>query len=126
MAQTEITDPRQFEKQLATLLRAGVILAAIVVLLGGVIYLTKYGRTSPDYKTFYGEPDEYRQVGRILREAIGLRGRDLIQFGLLLLIATPIARVALSAFDFLRERDWLYVTVTVIVLAVLVYGLLSG
>jgi uncharacterized membrane protein len=126
MAQTQTSDPRQFENQLATLLRAGVILAAIVVLLGGAIYLAKYGATRPDYKTFYGEPAEYRQVGRILREAIGLRGRGLIQLGLLLLIATPIARVALSVFDFLRERDWLYVTVTLIVLAVLVYGLMSG
>jgi len=126
MAQTEIIDPRQVENQLATLLRAGVILAAIVVLLGGAVYLAKYGGTRPDYKTFHGEPAEYRQIGRILRDAIGLRGPSLIQLGLLLLIATPIARVAFSVFDFLRERDWLYVTVTLIVLAVLVYGLLSG
>jgi uncharacterized membrane protein len=126
MGQTEITDPRQFEKQLATLLRVGVILAAIVVLVGGAIYLANYGSTRPDYKTFYGEPAEYRQVGKILREAVCLRGRGLIQLGLLLLIATPIARVALSAFDFLRERDWLYVMVTLIVLSVLVYGLVSG
>ncbi len=125
MAETKTTNPRQFEDQLANLLRAGVILAAIVVFLGGAIYLT-CGGTRPDYKTFYGEPPEYRQIGRILSEAIGLRGRGLIQLGLLLLIATPIARVALSVFDFLRERDWLYVTVTLIVLAVLVYGLLSG
>lgn len=126
MAQTQMSNPRQFEGQLANLLRAGVILAASVVFIGGSIYLAKYGSTYPDYKAFHGEPAQYRQYTGILREALRLHGSGFIQLGLLLLIATPIARVAVSAFDFLRERDWVYVTVTLIVLAVLIYGLMSS
>ena len=49
--------------------------------------------------------------------------RGLIQFGLLLLIAVPVARVAFSVVAFALQRDRTYVVVTLIVLAVLLYGL---
>jgi uncharacterized membrane protein len=42
---------------------------------------------------------------------------------MLLLIATPVARVAFSVFAFAEERDWMYVVVTLIVLGLLVYSL---
>jgi uncharacterized membrane protein len=115
--------PSNFEKQLGTLLRVGVAIAASVVLIGGVIYLAKYYAIVPDYKNFHGEPDEYRNVSKIFEGLRQLQGRAFIQLGLLLLIATPVVRVAVSVFDFLSERDWLYVSVTLFVLAVLVYSL---
>ena len=53
------------------------------------------------------------------------RRRDLpVQLGLLLLIATPIARVVLAAVGFAFERDRMYVVVSLIVLAVLLFSLL--
>ena len=54
------------------------------------------------------------------------RGRGLIQLGVLLLIATPVARVVFSAWAFARQRDWTYVLVTLFVLAVLLFGLFYG
>jgi uncharacterized membrane protein len=62
----------------------------------------------------------------IVQQASDLRGRGLIQLGLLLLIATPVARVIFSVFAFARQRDATYVLITLIVLAVLVYSLFSG
>jgi len=118
----EWTDER-VEKIIGNLLRVGVILAAAVVFAGGVLYVAKYGHTQPEYKTFRGEPSDLRTVSRIFDEAISLHGRGLIQLGLLLLIATPVARVAFSVVAFGVERDWLYVGVTLIVLAVLLYSL---
>jgi uncharacterized membrane protein len=50
----------------------------------------------------------------------------LIQLGLLLLIATPVARVAFSVAAFAMQRDRLYVVVALIVLAVLMYSLTGG
>jgi uncharacterized membrane protein len=50
----------------------------------------------------------------------------LIQLGLLLLIATPVARVAFSVAVFAMQRDRLYVVVALIVLAVLMYSLTGG
>jgi uncharacterized membrane protein len=108
---------------LGRLLQAGVLLAGAVVLLGGLRYLVKYGMTRALYRTFVGEPADLSHVGGILRAALELRGRGLIQLGLLLLIATPVARVAASLVAFLRQGDRIYTAVTAFVLLVLVASL---
>jgi uncharacterized membrane protein len=54
------------------------------------------------------------------------RSAALIQLGLLVLIAVPIARVAVSILAFALQRDWLYVGVTVVVLIILLFSLLGG
>ena len=114
------------EEIVGNLLRSGVIASAIVVLAGGIIYLIRYGANLPDYSIFHGEPAEFRSVEGIIRAAFALRSRGLIQLGLLLLVATPVARVVFSVFAFALERDRIYVAVTLIVLAVLVYSLAGG
>jgi uncharacterized membrane protein len=119
------TDQRM-EILIGQLLRAGVLLAAAVVLLGGTVYLVRHGHTRADYRVFRGEPADFRGVGGIVREAFSLRGKGIIQLGLLLLIATPVARVAFSIFGFAEEHDRMYVVVTVIVLSVLIYSLMGS
>ncbi len=108
------------------LLRTGVLLAGAVVVIGGAIFLARHGRAVPQYHVFHGEPVALCTVSGIVREAVSLRGRDIIQLGLLLLIATPILRVAFSVVGFALERDCLYVGVTLVVLAVLVFSLAGG
>jgi uncharacterized membrane protein len=76
-----------------------------------------------DYHVFHGTPPEYRRIGAIIH-AMGFSSfRASIQFGLLLLIATPIARVAFSLVGFAMERDRTYVVITAIVLAILIFAL---
>ncbi len=116
----------RMDELMGVLLRTGVVLAAVIVVIGGAVFLTRHAVPVTNYHVFQGEPSELRNVPGIFREALALRGRGLIQLGLLVLIATPIARVAFSFFAFLYERDWTYVAVTLFVLAVLLYGLLSG
>ncbi len=118
------TDQR-FENLLGNLLRLGVMAAAAVVLAGAVLFLVHHGAERPDYHAFRGEPNDLRHVSGIVGDALDARGRGLIQFGLLLLIATPIARVVFSAAIFGLQRDRRYVLFTLIVLAVLLYGLLG-
>ena len=122
---TRWTDQR-VETIIGNLLRAGVLLAAAVVALGGVIFLVRHCCTMPQYARFVGEPFELRTVSGIVRRAASFRGRNIIQLGLLLLIATPVARVAFSVVAFALERDRLYVGVTLIVLAVLLFSLAGG
>lgn len=116
----------RIEVIIGSLLRAGVLLAASVVLLGGVVYEIRHGSEMINYATFHGEPEEFRKVPAIIQGAISFHGRSIIQLGLLLLIATPIARVLFSAVAFVFEKDYLYVVVTLIVLAVLLYSLLGS
>jgi uncharacterized membrane protein len=114
------------EQRVGNLLRTGVLLAAAVVFAGGIVYLIRHGAETVDLSTFRGEPEELRSPVGIVRGAVTLHGRGLIQLGLLLLIATPVARVAFSVFAFGRQRDWLYVGITLLVLAVLIYSLFWG
>ena len=117
---------QRLDELMGELLRTGVLLAALVVLVGGVVYLTRHGMAVTNYQVFRGEPSELCTISGILHEALALRGRGLIQLGLLILIATPVARVAFSFFAFLYQRDWLYVVVTLMVLGLLLYSLLGG
>jgi len=120
----EFNDDR-VDQTLGALLRAGVILAASVVLAGGIWYLAHSGWSVPDYHSFRGEPADLRSVSGIIAGVFRGVRRSLIQLGLLLLIATPIARVGFSVFAFGVQRDRLYVGITLIVLAVLISSLLG-
>jgi uncharacterized membrane protein len=125
-----MTTPRwndlRIEIIIGALLRTGVTLAAVVVLLGAVVYLAHHGREVVDYSAFHGEPGALTSVTGIIQGALHLSGRAIIQFGLLVLIATPVARVAFSAVAFAIERDYLYVWITLLVLAVLLYSLIGS
>ena len=111
------------EEIIGTLLRTGVIMAAAVVLAGGIFYLVAHGSSSVHYGVFRGEPSDLRHVAGIFRRALGLDSLGIMQLGLVLLIATPVARVAFTVFAFLFERDWTYVVITLIVLILLLYSL---
>ncbi len=123
--QQEWTD-QKIEQIVGNLLRAGVLLSAVVVLCGGVLYLIQYGHAPADYRVFRGEPTNLKTVSGILRAAFALDSRGIIQLGLLLLIATPVARVAFSIFGFAKEKDRMYVAFTVIVLLILLYSLIGS
>lgn len=117
---------RRMDVVIGNLLRVGVLVSALVVLFGGVLYLARNGHSPTDYRVFRGEPSQLRSVGGILRDAVGLNGRGIIQLGLLLLIATPVARVAFSIFGFAEERDRLYVVVASVVLVILACSLIGS
>ena len=119
------TDQR-IENILANLLRAGVLLSALVVFTGGVIYMFRHGQAPVEFRVFRGEPADLRSLHGIIRVALQLHGRGIIQLGLLLLIATPVARVALSIFGFAKERDRTYVVFTLIVFSILLFSLLGS
>ncbi|HLH38769.1 MAG TPA: DUF1634 domain-containing protein [Bryobacteraceae bacterium] len=119
-----MTDER-LESIVASLLRTGVSLAAAVVLGGGIVYLVRHGGEHPAYSAFHGEPAEYRYVSSIVRAAFSGQARGIIELGLLILIATPVARVVACVAGFALEKDRAYVVITTIVLAILLYSLIS-
>lgn len=119
------TDQR-VEVIVGKLLRVGVILSASVVLLGGIIFLVTHGMERANYRVFVGEPSDLRTLRGIMQRVLHFRGRGIIQLGLLLLIATPIARVAFSIFGFAEEKDRLYMVFTGVVLIILLYSLLGS
>ena len=105
-----MTDAR-LEQMIGKLLLAGVSLSAAVVLAGGVWYLAVNGMAMADYHNFH-------------QQASGMGGpQRVILAGLLILIATPVARVILALVAFALEGDRMFVAISAVVLAVLLYSI---
>lgn len=114
---------RRLEAIISILLITGVALSALVVLLGGACFLVKHGAEPAEYHVFHATGAMYRSAPGLIRAASPSDCRSIIQLGLLLLILTPIARVAFSLVGFSLERDRTYVVLTSVVLVILVYSL---
>ncbi|MFZ0392307.1 MAG: DUF1634 domain-containing protein [Terracidiphilus sp.] len=119
-------DDRRLETVMGNLLRAGVLLAAAIVFAGGILYLAEFHAARVDFRTFSQESASLRNISGIFVSAFHLHSRGVIQLGLLLLIATPVARVVFAVIGFHLERDRMYTIVSLIVLAVLVFSLLHA
>lgn len=119
-------DDERVEKIVGNLLRFGVVMAGLVVLAGGIYYLCEHGGKVGELRTFQGEPADLRDPLRIIADAWSLDSRGIIQFGLLLLVATPVARVVFLLGAFLLRRDFLYLAITLIVLTALLYSMFGS
>jgi uncharacterized membrane protein len=119
------SEDKHFDEMVSLLLRTGVIVSSIVVLIGGIFYLFQSGMATPVYKPFHREPQNLRGLAEIIRGVFTHSPRSWIQFGLLLLVATPVARVALCVITFVKEKDRTYILLTLIVFCVLLFGLIG-
>jgi uncharacterized membrane protein len=115
-------DDRRMEIIIGRLLQTGVLLAAITVLVGGVIYLAAHANQPANYRTFSGESANLRHPSQLLHLLKTGDASAVIQIGILLLIATPVARVAFAVIGFAVERDRLYTVVSLAVLAILLFS----
>ena len=114
------------EQLIGRLLQFGVLLAAAVVSIGGLLLLMQHGGAHVSYAVFSPGPEQLRSIRGISRATLDMDSKAVVQLGLLLLIATPVARVAFTLLAFILQRDRTYVVITTIVLAILLYGLVLG
>lgn len=110
------------EQAMGRMLQVGVTVAALVVFVGGVLYLAQPEGARPDYTHFHPEPAGFHSISGIWRDALHLDPRGIIELGMLLLIATPIGRVVFGVVGFARLRDRLYTAVSALVLAILLFS----
>lgn len=115
---------RDLEKAMGNLLRYGVLLSAFIVVIGGAVYLYRHGIEEPSFRSFSGEPKQFTNLEMIFRSAGKGSGRAIIQIGVLVLIATPIARIIFSIIGFIKEKDVLYIGITLFVLGVIIASLI--
>ncbi|BCS35053.1 hypothetical protein TBR22_A42790 [Luteitalea sp. TBR-22] len=111
---------------MAALLRAGVLVAATLALVGGTLTLHAGQFHSPvlDH-VFRGQPRALRSVSAVLAGASQGEGPSMMMLGVLVLIATPVVRVAASVALFVAERDPVFIGTTLAVLGVLLVGLIG-
>lgn len=103
------------------LLQIGVIVSSIIIIIGLLLTLLQPGAlTNQSLTNFPHTLDQF--FAGLLR----LQPLAVIMLGLAILIATPILRVAFSILAFYLERDYRYVIITCIVLALLILGMLLG
>lgn len=119
-------DDRRLENIIGRLLQTGVLLAAAIVVAGGALYLAHHSSDPVDYRAFVPGSGGLRTLSGMARSAAHFQSEGLIQFGLLLLIATPVARVAFALVGFALERDRLYTVVSLIVLLILAFSLIHA
>ena len=121
MPESASAKPDRFAWAIVAVLRGGAFLAAGLFAAGLGRYFAHPGRLPLDAGA--NEPvlaSEF--IVRLLHgDALAL-----LEAGIVALIALPIARVILSLFHFLDERDRLYVVLTSTVLAILFAGILLG
>lgn len=125
MAPSSSADQR-LETAIGMMLRVGVTVSALIVVIGGILYLQHPGSAAADYTHFHSPPKEVLSVHGTMAGVAHGASVSIIQFGLLLLIATPVLRVLLALIGFLLERDKLYSFVSLAVLAILLFSLIHS
>lgn len=119
---TRLSDER-IDQFIGRVLQTGVVIAGTIVAVAALFYLARFGAATPTFGVFHGEPANLRTVAGIVQGVASLHPRAWIQFGLLILLLTPIARVVLLLGAFAFQRDRLYVAIAGVVLLLLVLSL---
>jgi uncharacterized membrane protein len=118
------TDIEQF---IGLQLRYGVITASLIVFIGGLVYLNQFGGLAiPSYHQFVGTKAGFTTIAEISTGLHHMNAKGIIQLGVLVLIATPILRIAFSLIGFVLEKDKLYIGITMIVLVVMMVSIFGG
>ena len=103
-------------------LRAGIIISISLILVGGIIYLAQNGEHHSNYEYFTAKIS----ISSILHGLTHFEALSIIYLGIAILIGTPVLRVALSALGFALEKDVLYTAITLFVLMIILFSVLSG
>lgn len=114
------------EQLIGQVLRYGVLVSGIVAIIGGVLYLFQHGSGIPHYTTFSGEPASYTTLTGIFEGLKRGSATEIIQLGVVVMIATPILRIIFSLLSFIVERDKLYIFITLLVLAIITFSIFGG
>ncbi|RXK81951.1 DUF1634 domain-containing protein [Filimonas effusa] len=126
LSDTKIND-RGIEIFIGRFLRWGVLSSCAVAIAGGILYLVNHGmEVMPDYTVFHGEDAGYTSLPGIIKGLETGSAKEVIQAGVIILLATPILRIFLSLISFILEKDRLYVFITAIVLCIILGSMFGG
>jgi len=121
---------RKVELAISALLRVGVLTSLLVVLIGTVVTFVHhphYLSSRHDLVHLTRPGAEFpHSVPTVVRGLQHSQGRAIVMAGTLLLIATPVLRVAVSVLAFVYQRDRTFVVITSVVLALLLTSFLLG
>ncbi|USS88427.1 DUF1634 domain-containing protein [Fructilactobacillus hinvesii] len=117
--QPAASEMRSVEQTIGKILRWGVVVAAIIMILGLLLYLINGSlgvATNYHVKNFH----------EILFGILNGKPYAIMMAGIFALILTPVLRVVVSIYSFYREHDSLYVVITSLVLVILLTSFWLG
>ena len=119
---------REIQGTLARLMIGGVAVATVIIVAGFVWYLATHVGAAPGHHIFRGEPKYFENLIAMVRQAFDFHQygerRSVVMIGIVLLLLNPFLRVAVAAWGFAAQRDWLYLGISAFVLAVLVFSMI--
>lgn len=133
MSTPSSSTPVRIDRVISNLLRWGVFISLVLLALGTALCFLRSG----DYGCAGGTAEDFQRLlaqhhapppplSGLLAGLLQLQGGAIVIAGLLLLIATPVLRVAVSIAAFAIERDWAFVAITALVLAFLILSFAFG
>ncbi len=111
---------------ISALLLTGLAIALLLAIAGEALSLARYANFETHYRVFNGEPTDLKTIHGVIADVLKGKSRAIMQLGVIILMGTPVARVALSAVTFAMEKDRQYVIISCLVLAALLYSFLSS
>lgn len=115
---------------ISAVLRAGVALSIAIILFGitmTFVHHPDYFRSRPALGALIDARANYTgSISSVVNGALEFRGQAIVMLGVLVLIATPVVRVAASVVLFAAEHDRVYVAITSLVLLLLAVSFLIG
>jgi uncharacterized membrane protein len=123
-------EPHWVDIAISRLLRGGVTISIGIVLCGVLItflHHPSYISSRPALRQLTGPEAVFpHTIPAVFHQAAEEKGQAIVMIGLLLLIATPVARVAFSIAVFALQHDRLYVGITTTVLILLIISFAFG
>jgi uncharacterized membrane protein len=118
------------EKVISVVLRVGVTVSLIFVAAGTLLSFLRrggYGNLPSEVSRLVGPGGSFpRTASWLFGGLLALDGQAVIVAGLILLIATPVLRVAVSIGTFAKERDRPFVLIAAVVFALLLLSFALG
>ncbi|SEM55612.1 Uncharacterized membrane protein [bacterium A37T11] len=118
---------RDIQLFIGYLLRYGIWSALTVTFIGGIIYLSRHHLEIKSFSNFTEKDVNMRDfIANTMQGVIDGKGQSIIMAGILLLFLTPILRILFSLVAFFLEKDYLYVLITLIVVAIICFSVFFG
>ena len=125
-----LKDPNSMNKILGIVLRSGVVLSGLIIATGTILFIANHSLDDASAYLSYNpglipHGNFPVSLASISSGLLSLNPFSIIALGFLVLLATPIVRVALSLFLFAAEKDRMFVYLTATVLAILLFSMLA-
>lgn len=109
------------EEIMSWILTTGMLISLFLVILGGIMYLIQYGNEPLNIKLLQANHD-YTTLKQIWQGVYSFSPFGIIQLGVIVLVATQVARVGLLIWFYTLIRDYGFALISVFILLIILYS----